>query len=100
MSQEVWKNSKQEVLYFDGSEPRTDWARLVRLGSGQIEVSYQDDEGETVRYFGSEAGVGHYELSAPDAEGRATLHMFMGSRILEGYWSEGNSRGMWRIVLA
>jgi hypothetical protein len=99
MSHEVWKDSRQEVLFFDGSDPRTDWLCQVRLGDGQIEVVYEDDDGRKIRYVGSEIGTGHFELKSAEADGRATLHMFKGGKVLEGYWAEGDVRGMWRIAL-
>lgn len=66
-----------------------------------IVVSYEVENGGHIVYQGTEKGNGHYELSAPNVNGKATLHMFEKSRILEGYWAEEDEdwRGMWRVRL-
>jgi hypothetical protein len=99
MTVEVWPNSTQEVFHANRGA-RSDWPCRVRLGDRLIEVTYTDDEERVIRYGGREAGAGHFELNAPAVDGRASLHRFDGGKFLEGYWCEGNVRGMWRITLA
>jgi hypothetical protein len=96
---EPWIDAKYDALFFDGWTPRTDRACQVLLYGGQIEVRYVNDDGNTVLYVGTERGPGHFELTAreADGDGKATLHQFVASSILEGYWCEGNVHGMWRI---
>lgn len=69
----------------------------VTIDNEFITVSY-DDAGQTCRYRGQAKGPGHYELQAEGFDGRATLHHFEGSNVLEGTWVEDGVRGMWRIV--
>ncbi|MGZ8243048.1 hypothetical protein [Methylomagnum sp.] len=95
----IWNNCKADTLYYDGSDAATDWPCKVELDGGRIRVSYEDDDGETVVYEGHENGIGHFELNAPQVNGRATLHRFENGKILEGYWVEEGYRGMWRIIL-
>lgn len=75
----------------------------VRVDEPEIVVTYPRDGGVT--YTRRSDGSGHFVLSANRYNGRATLHMFPGSLVLEGYWVEtqigqAEQRGMWRIVLA
>jgi hypothetical protein len=60
-------------------------------------VSYVDEG--TVVYEGAEEAPGHFRLTSPAVNGRATLHQFPGDDMLEGFWAEGGGRGMWRIQL-
>ena len=62
-----------------------------------ITISYLDDQTQNY-YKGQAKASGHYELQAVDFDGRATLHGFRNSCILEGSWIEEGRRGMWRIV--
>ncbi len=94
----VWSNSKVDILHYDG-EVSVNETCEVRIDGDSIVVSYEDAGGYTV-YKGSVNGTGHFELEAPSVKGRASLHMFQGGKILEGYWVEDGSRGMWRITLA
>ncbi|MBF0274969.1 MAG: hypothetical protein HQK84_07035 [Nitrospinae bacterium] len=70
----------------------------VKFGEGRIVVSYKDDEGDVI-YRGNEDGEGHYLLECAERDGKASLHMFSKSEILEGHWKEGDYRGFWRITL-
>ena len=47
---------------------------------------------------GQEQTPGHFLLTADGFDGKATLHMFEGSNILEGGWVEEGVRGMWVFV--
>ncbi|WP_369987090.1 hypothetical protein [Pseudomonas xanthosomatis] len=69
----------------------------VTIEGDAITIAYEDD-GQTWYYKGKAKGLGHYELRAEHFQGRATLHAFEDSRILEGSWIEEDRRGMWRIV--
>lgn len=86
--------------YFLGKEAAESSACEVRITEkGEIVVSYETDDGYTI-YKGQEQGKGHYLLESDEPFGRGSLHRFEGSQILEGYWEEDGSKGMWRIELA
>lgn len=96
---EIWKNCTADVLYYDERPAYiNDEGYIVRLYDDRIEVAYDDDEG-AVLYQGKNKGDGHFDLAAPERNGRASLHFFPNSHFMEGYWQEGDSRGMWRIHL-
>lgn len=69
----------------------------VTIDNEFITVVY-DHGGQSWKYRGQEKGPGHYELQAEGFVGRATLHRFEDSNVLEGTWVEEGVRGMWRIV--
>lgn len=95
----VWNNCVADVIYYDEIVAVTnDEGYEVRIDGAEIVVSYKDDEG-WVEYRGKENGAGHFELAAPEREGRASLHRFQDGNTLEGYWVERGYRGMWRIAL-
>lgn len=93
----VWKDSLLEHIYYDGRGAVDDRCE-VRIDGDRIFVSYEESDA-VVMYEGKSLGAGHYILDAADGDGRATLHMFEGSRILEGFWLEDDYRGFWRITL-
>jgi len=88
----VFKNCEMTMFSADG-----EWSHPceVRIGSGSIAVSYEDDG--PVVYEGPELEPGHFKLKA--VNGRATLHRITDDDILEGSWFEGGYQGMWRIQL-
>lgn len=89
-----------EFFYYDqGAE--MDIEGEVKFDDSRIVVSYPLEDGGYVVYHGTERGKGHYELRAPAINGKASLHMFEKSKILEGYWFEADEDwgGMWRIRL-
>ena len=89
-----------DFFYYDeGAEVEIEGE--VKFDDSRIVVSYELEDGGYVVYQGTEKGKGHYELKAPSVNGRATLHMFEKSKILEGYWFESDEgwSGMWRIKL-
>ena len=92
-----YKNAVSWNYYFDSAAAESASCE-VRITGDQIVVSYETDEGHTV-YAGSEKAAGHYILESESPAGRATLHRLPDSLILEGYWEEGGSKGMWRIQL-
>ena len=92
----IWANSKCATLYYSKDRADEDWACVVKLTPDEILVEYEDEG--TQQYVGKNDGTGHFELHSSNG-GRATLHMFPGSKILEGSWTEGEWRGMWRIEL-
>lgn len=71
---------------------------MVKLGEDSILIEYED--AELVQYQGKANGEGHFELYGIGFHGHASLHMFPGSSILEGFWEEEGYRGMWRIKLS
>ena len=86
-----------------GSDAMTTRQCVVQLGdhNGQVEVIYEDEANDDsfVTYEGMEQGEGHYLLERESLDGRASLHRFSDSLILEGYWETGETSGMWRVEL-
>lgn len=93
----IWNNAKMSVVYNNKDVADEGWPCVVKLSEEEIIVEY-DDEG-MVQYKGKNSGNGHFELHAEDVNGRATLHMFPDSTLLEGSWVEDGERGMWKISL-
>lgn len=93
----IWTNSKMSLLYYSEESGTEDYPCVVKIDESEILVEYDDDG--IRQYRGKNRGDGHFELHAPDIQGKASLHMFPGSSILEGSWVEGSYRGMWRIKL-
>ena len=71
----------------------------VRIDGNKIVVSYEQPDGLTV-YEGEEFTAGHFRLTCARKGGRAMLHRAPGENVLEGSWTEGEDRGMWRIQLS
>lgn len=95
----IWKNCTVDVLFYDETPAYIgEDGYIVRLLDDAIEISYDDVEG-AVCYRGKNNGDGHFDLAAPERNGRASLHFFPNSHFMEGYWKEGDVRGMWRIHL-
>jgi len=95
----IWSNCTADLFYYDGNAALVnDEGYIVRLTDDLIEVAY-DDEGGAVCYRGRNNGDGHYDLTSAEIAGRASLHRFPDSHVLEGYWEEESRRGMWRIWL-
>lgn len=85
--------------YFHGAQAADSYDCEVRLGQdGSIAVGYESENGRCL-YLGSGNGDGHFVLTCEEVRGRASLHRFDDSLILEGYWEESGERGMWRIEL-
>jgi hypothetical protein len=95
----VWNNSLATIVYFSDEAAAENEKFAVKIENKKILVEYEDADG-LVQYVGEEKGQGHFELSCPAKSGKASLHMFANSGILEGSWFEGGCRGMWRIHLA
>lgn len=93
----IWRNSKMSSLYYSEESASEDYPCVVKIDDSDILVEYEDDG--IKQYSGKNKGDGHFELHSPELQGRASLHMFSGSSILEGSWVEGSCRGMWRIKL-
>ncbi len=85
------------TLLYHSEDRSDDFPCVVKLSENEILVEYEDDG--YVQYTGVAKGAGHFELSAPEVSGHASLHRFEGSEILEGSWLEDGYRGMWRIRL-
>lgn len=81
---QTWKNCTADILYYDDRAATTnDEGYIVRLLDDSIEVAYDDDEG-AVCYRGKNNkdgrfDNGHFELTAPERKGRASLHCFPNS---------------------
>lgn len=93
-----YPNARITVLFYAAVEADVDVPVKVRVDNGQILVEYLQN-GCFVQYTGQEVGAGHYKLTCRQLDGQASLHSFPSSSILEGYWKESGSKGMWRIVL-
>ena len=94
----IWHNSKMTTLYYSDEPANEDCPCVVRVDERGILVEYGEGE-ERRQYAGVSRGEGHYELEAVGFTGKACLHTFVGSVILEGSWIEEGYRGMWRIRL-
>ena len=94
----VWAHSKMSTLFYSDEPAHEDYPCAVQIDDNQIIIEYED--GGLRQYRGENVGNGHFELHAPELQGKASLHMFPGSSILEGSWLEGGFRGMWRIKLS
>lgn len=96
----VWHNCLVDVIYYDErSALLRDEGYEIKIDDQEIVVSYQDDEG-WVEYRGKNNGDGHFQLIAPERNGKSSLHRFLpDGEILEGYWQEDGHQGMWRITL-
>lgn len=73
---------------------------VVKITENEILIEYEDETHGIVQYKGKNSGDGHFELDASIVQGKASLHMFPNSSILEGSWIEAQARGMWKIKLA
>ncbi|MEN2505875.1 hypothetical protein V8Z77_03065 [Stutzerimonas stutzeri] len=93
----LYSNSRMET--YRTTHVTLDDPCQVRIEVGMITVEYISG-GEPVTYQGYEKGPGHYELRGVGFDGRATLHAFDESVLLEGGWIEENAKGMWRIWLS
>ena len=93
----IWTQCKMSTLYYSDDDAAENYPCVVKITDDEILVEY-DDEG-LVQYHGAHDGSGHFVLTAPSVQGRASLHRFPDADILEGAWVEGSHRGMWRIEL-
>ena len=91
-------NSTMTTCTFGDDAVETQKCDVTFSEDGEILISYEGDDIYIV-YRGNEKSAGHYLLEGEPA-GRASLHRFPGSMILEGYWEESGENGMWRIQLA
>jgi hypothetical protein len=89
----TWKNSSADT-YTKGEQ----FACEVRITTFEIVVSYETGQG-AVTYQGKEVAPGHFELTCEEIDGKASLHRSPDGEWLEGWWSEGQDEGMWRIRL-
>jgi hypothetical protein len=93
-----YKNATYRTFHFGKEAAESQTCEVRIMDDGEIVVSYETD-GDFVVYKGEEQGQGHYLLESEEPQGRASLHRFPGSLILEGYWEEDGMKGMWRIEL-
>jgi len=94
----VYQNSKMDTVYYDNDAAAEGDDCEVKIGNNEIIVSYEEGDGFAM-YRGREISQGHFELQYPENNGKASLHMFAGSKILEGFWIEDGAKGFWRIYL-
>jgi len=95
----TWIQASADTLFYDDTNAYTDEPYEVYLSDGEIRVRYETDDGEYTIYIGREVSDGHFVLTCPPLNGKATLHRFSGSPIFEGFWSEEGVRGSWKITL-
>lgn len=88
------------TLYHSADESSENSDCMVEINDKKISVDYVDADGQPRRYFGHELSEGHFYLECPEISGKASLHRFKEAEILEGSWTEGGYRGMWKIRLA
>lgn len=69
MSLKIFNSSRFDTLFYDSTEAITGRPCGVRIGGGQIEVSYED-EGVIVKYVGFEAGPGHFNCKRQNLRGK------------------------------
>lgn len=86
-----------DVLYYSDEPAAENVPCTVKIDDQGILVEYSDDG--LVQYRGDKDSSGHFMLTSPEVDGRATLHRLTESTILEGSWVENGYRGMWRIEL-
>lgn len=94
----IWSKSIMTTLY-RSSDPSTEYPCVVKIENNDILVEYYQNN-RILQYKGKSNGVGHFELQAIGFYGRATLHRFMDSSVLEGSWIEEGCKGMWSISLS
>lgn len=87
-----------QVEFYIPEHTKVEKQCTVRFDGDDITVEYFS-EGNTRTYKGWARGLGHYELSGMDFNGRANLHRFEGSDFFEGAWVEEDVQGMWLIRL-
>lgn len=94
----IWHNSKMTSLYYSNEPGNEDYPCIVKINEEGILVEYGEGD-EQRQYRGIARGEGHFELAGVGFAGKASLHRFSDSVILEGSWIEEGYRGMWRIRL-
>lgn len=88
---------KCPITYFYYSDDAGDDTECdVRIEGKRIVL---DLPGDRLVYSGTEIGSGHYKLECKTNGGRGTLHRIPDDDILEGYWYEDGTLGMWRLQL-
>jgi len=93
-----WIQASADTLFYDKENAYTDEPYEVYLSDDEIRIRYEVD-GEYTTYIGREIFDGHFELTCPPLNGKATLHRFPKSSVFEGFWTEEGVRGAWRIRL-
>jgi hypothetical protein len=96
---ETWKDARFDSFYYDAAADTNESCEVI-LNDGELTISYWDDDikGPAI-YKGREVAPGHFELTAPMLNGRATLHRLPDAVLLVGSWVEDGERGMWQIEL-
>lgn len=94
----IWNDSKMTTVFYTEDAASENYPCVVKITEDKILVEYEGEDG-LVQYCGANDGSGHFTLTCDEVKGRASLHCFTGSSILEGHWVEGGYRGMWKIEL-
>lgn len=85
--------------YYDYGTPASEMPCEVLIEGDGISIAFADDHCSVV-YKGQASSPGHYRLECVSgSKGRGTLHRFDDDDVLEGWWFENGSEGMWRIHL-
>lgn len=87
-----------EKAYFDQRPVLRVRNATVDIGVRSIVVEWQEGT-RKYRNEGVRTGQGHFILEAGDGAGKATLHRFQNSSILEGFWTTSSRSGFWRLHL-
>lgn len=93
----IWTESECETFFADGRASTTERCQ-VRIADGRIVVAAGGLGGRWM-YEGEEVGPEHFRLTSPDVRGTATLHRFDNDDVLDGWWRQEWTYGMWRITL-
>ena len=99
-----WKKASMDTLFYE-FQANIDEDCEVLIDDGFIKVKYMENDEEVI-YSGTEESPGHFVLSCPSLDGKATLHRFLSkpglpeSKILVGSWVQDTARGLWKITLS
>jgi len=100
----IYKAS-METAFYTSDQASTDFDCIVKFSSSELIIEYINYDENRVTYSGIDQGNGHYILNSYEFEsGKATLHMFPDSKILEGSWvvTDDNGvkiKGFWKILI-
>ena len=94
----VYTNCKLSI-YYDDKPADMDIDCIVVMDGNEIELKYDQEGGRFWSWKGASQGEGHYVVRANNRRNNAVLHQIPQSEYLNGYWSEGGFRGMWRVKL-
>ena len=92
----IWDKSESETFYADG---RVSAKEECSVGIDETRIVIDATKSGGWMYQGDGSEVGHFELASSIPTGVATLHRSEGKEVLEGFWRQEGTYGMWRITL-